>query len=208
MSRLAHHRPAHGTRPRPEAGSLGSTIVELAMVILLLFLLLAATFDYGFAWKSGLAANEAVRTGARVGSSAGDQRGADFVSLSGLKASLSASGILDGVERVVVFRATSADGAVPAGCKTGTGSNCQIITGAQFRTGWQTGTVESATTAKGCLNIATVKAWCPTDRVAEQNTAEYYGVWIKVRHDYLFPIIGDQVYIERTAVMRIEPEVA
>ena len=40
-----------------------------------------------------------------------------------------------------------------------------------------------------------------------QATAEYYGVWIKVKHDYLFPIIGDDVTIERTAVMRLEPEV-
>lgn len=207
MRRLPHQRSGRASASGNGGDQVGASIVELAMVMLLMFLLVAATFDYGMAWKSGLATNEAARTGARVGSSAGIQRGADFVSLSGLKASLSASGLLDGVERVVVFRATSEDGEVPAACKTSSGSNCQVIPGTAFKTSWETGTVEGSTTTAGCLNIASTKSWCPTSRVNDQDNAQYYGVWVKIRHDYLFPVIGDQVYIERTAVMRLEPKV-
>jgi len=193
--------------PQRASGERGAGLVELSLVALLLFTLLAGTFDYGFGWRSGLAANEGVRTGARVGSSAGRERGADYVALSGMKAALSASGLLDGVQRVVVFRASSEDGSVPAGCKTGSGPNCQVIDGNQFRTNWEALTVESATTDSGCLHIASHQAWCPTTRNTAQATAEFYGVWVQVRHDYLFPIIGDDVLIERSAVMRIEPEV-
>lgn len=207
MSRLAHHRRTAAPRVAATAREAGASIIELAIIVLLLFVLVAGTFDYGLGWKAGLGVNEAVRTGARVGSSVGDQRSADFVALSGLKASLTSSGLIDGLERVVIFPASTANGTVPAACKTSNSSSCQIITGAQFRTSWETGTVEASTTTAGCLNVASVKAWCPTSRNSLQNTAEYYGVWIQVRHDYLFPIIGDDVLIERTAVMRLEPKV-
>lgn len=207
MRRLAHRRPHRPSSPTARAGELGASIVELSLVALLLFVLVAGTFDYGLAWKSGLGANEAVRTGARVASSAGKVRSADFVALSGLKASLTASGLIDGVERVVVFRASTASGAVPEACKTTSTSACQVIPGAAFKTPWEAGSVNASTGTNGCLNIATAKNWCPTSRNTTQANGEFYGVWVKIKHDYLFPIIGNSVSIERTAVMRLEPEV-
>ncbi|MCB0976112.1 MAG: pilus assembly protein [Acidimicrobiales bacterium] len=180
--------------------------MELAIVALFLFLLAAGTFDYGMAWRSGIEANAGVRTAARTGSSEQSERGADYDALSGMKASLASSGLLDDVQRVVVFRADSADGKVPPTCKTSSTSACQVITGANFRTNWEADPMTTATTSSGCLQIATSKNWCPTGRDAVAATAQYYGVWVQVRHDYMFPIIGDDVIIERTAVMRLEPE--
>lgn len=187
-------------------GERGAGLVELAVVALFLFLLAAGTFDYGMAWRSGIEANSGVRTAARTGSSAQDNRGADYDALSGMKAALASSGLLDDVERVVVFRADSATGTVPSACKTSATSICQTITGANFRTNWEASPMTTATTTSGCLQIATAKNWCPTSRNSVAATADYYGVWVKVRHDYMFPIIGDDVLIERTAVLRIEPK--
>lgn len=210
MRRPTIGRSDHG-RLRPIArragDDRGAGLVELAFVALLLVVLVGGTFDYGLAWRSGIAANEGVRTAARIGSNAGKNRAADFNALSGMKSALTASGLIDGVQRVVVFRTDATDGAIPTACKTSSTSACQVITGANFRTSWETQSMTSATQADGCLNVATSRNWCPTSRVHAQATAQYYGVWVQIRHDYLFPIIGDDVTIERTAVMRLEPEV-
>lgn len=205
MSRIAFAAPRVGRRSG-QSSERGAGIVEFALVALLLFTLSAGAFDYGQAWRTGLTANEAVRTGARVGSAAGPEREADFYALSGLKASLASGGQLDYVERVVVFRADSPDGAIPTVCKTGGGSGCQTISGADFRTAWESGSATSATNSSGCLNVASSKSWCPTTRNNVQQTAQYYGVWVKLRHDFLFPVMGAGTDIERTAVMRLEPK--
>lgn len=185
----------------------GAGIVEFAMVALLLFTLAAGAFDYGQAWRTGLTVNEAVRTGARVGSAGGPEIESDFYALSGLKASLDSNGKLDDVVRVVVFRADSVDGRVPEDCKTGAGTKCQTITGEDFDTTWETEDAALATDGNGCLIIATNKDWCPTSRENSQEVAEYYGVWVKLRHDFMFPVMGSGTDVERTAVMRLEPKV-
>lgn len=197
----------NGPRCRRCSGERGAGLVEFALVALLIFTLGAGAFDYGQAWRTGLSVNEAVRTGARVGSASGPTKEADFYALSGLKASLESSGDLDGVERVVVFLASDPDGKIPPSCKIGGGSGCQTIDGAAFIANWEGGGPVGAINAStGCLNIAINKNWCPTSRNNVQQTAQYYGVWVKVGHDFIFPIMGSKTYIERTAVMRLEPK--
>ena len=143
------------------------------------------------------------RRSCRVGS--GKNRDADYAALSGAKAALKSSGKLNLVERIVVFKAT-ATGKVPPACVTGSATGCEVITGVNFRTNWETSTYTVATDSKGCLVIATSKNWCPTDRVNIQASADYYGVWIKLRHKYEFRLLGTGTDVARTTVMRIEPE--
>lgn len=210
MSAWSHRRPGPARRTSGAGrrdGERGAGLIELALVALLLFTLAGGTFDYGMAWRSGIGATEGVRTAARIGSNGGKDRATDFNALSGMKSALTASGLIDGVQRVVIFRTDSANGTIPSTCKTTATSACQVITGTSFRTNWESLSVTSATQTNGCLNIASYRNWCPTTRNNTQATSQYYGVWIQVRHDYLFPIIGDGVTIERTAVMRLEPEV-
>lgn len=202
MTGGARHRRQRVAGPR---GERGAVLVELSFVALLLFTIAAGAFDYGQAWRSGLAVNEASRTAARVGSAMGDNQEADFNALSGAKAALARSGKLDDVTRVVVYRSTSDDGEVPASCKTGASSACTVIEGDAFRSNWEAGSVEDATTASGCLEVAASKAWCPTSRVNLQLSAEYFGVWIRTHHDFEFPLLGDGVDVERSTVMRLEP---
>ena len=184
-------------------------MVEFALVALLLFTLSAGAYDYGQAWRTGLVVNEAARTGARVGSAGGSDLAADFNALSGLKASLKSSGKLDDVVRVIVFQSSAADGsgARPSTCKGAAPTGCQVIEGAAFRTDWETLSVVDATGPTGCLKKAVVTAWCPTTRDNNQAVAQYYGVSVQLRHNFLFPIMGSGTDVERTAIMRLEPKV-
>lgn len=201
---IAHRRDRAST---PAADERGGVLVEMALVSVFLLTLFAGTYDFGQAWRSGLAANEAARTGARVGSAQGPVREADYYALSGLKAALTSSGKIDAVTRVVVFKSTSSDGSVPATCKTSSTTACQVITGTAFRTAWEKQPVTTATTTSGCLAVASSQNWCPTTRVNAQATSEYYGVWVQLRQRFEFIVFGNGTNIERTAVMRIEPRV-
>jgi Flp pilus assembly protein TadG len=217
---LRHLAPHHATRhvarsSRRSSGERGAVTVELAVVAILLLTLVAGTFDYGFAWRTGLAGNEAARTGARVGSSQALSRGADYYALNGLRASLRSSGVMDDVRKVVIFKSTTADGEVPTSClnpsPTGT---CNVLTGAQLDAltvssfNLTIPTDGSSPTGTGCLTTsAAMRAgWCPNARSNNQDTgADYYGVYVELFYDNQFSILGNGTAVKRTAVMRLEP---
>jgi hypothetical protein len=207
-----HHR----SRASRSSGERGVALVELSFILLIMFLMIAGAIDYGLGWRSGMAITEAARTGARVGSGQANNRAADYNAMSGMRAALLSSGTLDNVEQVIVYRADTAAGTVPAGCKTATSGDCIVYTGDQFRalddrSGWNlvwpADPEEPPTGGNGCPNNAQRVAWCPTSRVNQpQGSAEYLGIYIKYRHDHLFPwLLGDDTVIERSAVMRLEP---
>ena len=200
MTRLAFHR----SRLAPQRGDeRGATLVELAFVCLFIITILAGTYDLGQGWRGGLATNEATRTAARTSSAMGTKWYADWYGLSGAKAALANSGMLDYVERVVIFKATAANGSVPTLCTTATSTTekCNIITGAQFRAMTQS----SFHSVTGCMTTAMVKNWCPSSRNNIQLTADYYGVWINVRIPKMFKFLGEYTSVTRETVMRLEP---
>lgn len=181
-------------------------MVELAFVALLLMTVSAGAYDYGMAWRTGLAANEAARTAARTGSALAKTPSADWYALSGLRAALKSSGKLNDVQMVIIYKSTTADGAVPAECKTATSSTqpCNVISGTNLR--GMTDSSFSSTT--GCFTAATIKNWCPSSRNNVQLTSEYYGVWVQVKYNHLFKMLKTSTLVERDAVMRLEPDVS
>lgn len=198
---LAHLRGPHeGPRTR---GERGAALVEFALVALFILSLIAGTYDLGQGWRASLAVNEAARTGARTASAMGTQPLADYYALSGARAALGNSNLLAHVERVVIYRSATANGEVPAQCKTAstTSQPCNILTGAQFRTFTQTG----FNTTTGCFTAATVRNWCPSSRNNVQQTAQYFGIWIQVRKPKQFRFMGSHLTVSRDAVMRLEP---
>lgn len=194
------HRRTPGRRPsRRERGAI---LVELSIVGLFLVTLLAGAFDYGMAWRSGLAVTEGVRAGARVGSSSGNDRNADLDLLLSTQAALKSSGMIDSVQRVVIFRSPD-NGQVPASCKTSTGQvdGCNILTGPQLKALLTTTVLRT----DGCVEAWSSKGFCPTTRNDIPATADSVGIWIRAQHPFLFRLLGTSQNIERTAVMRIEP---
>lgn len=194
----------------------GAVIVELAFIVVLLVTLVAGAFDYGFAWRYGLTANEAARTGARVGSGQAISRGADYYALNGLRASLDASGVTNDVVKVIIFKSTSSSGRVPSSCKQASPSGtCNVLTGAQLKALSLSSfdlTISSnpgvAPTGTGCLKAGTAlrAGWCPNVRSNVQDTgSDFYGVYVELFYHNKFSILGKGTTVSRTAVMSLEP---
>ena len=214
MIAVAHHR-AH--RAAPRSSERGAGLVELAFVAMFLLVLVAGTFDYGFAWRAGLTVNESARAGARVGSGQSLSRGADYYALNSLRASLIAGGTVDQVDKVVIFKSTTTDGAVPSEClaATPTSGTCNVLTGAQLKalTASSYDLVISsdptvAPTGTGCLKTSAAQrvGWCPNARSNNQDTgSDYYGVYVQLAYPRKFSVLGSSIKVTRTAVMRLEP---
>lgn len=95
---------------------------------------------------------------------------------------MQASGLLSEVELVVIYKSNTTDGRMPAACKTNTPTSalCDIYTGDQVRS-----MVESDfNTTTGCMTGMVVANYCPNVRNPIMASADYVGVWVKVRHDY------------------------
>lgn len=188
-------------------------MVEFALIFGIMMLIVAGTIDYGFAWRAGVAVTEAARAGTRVGSSMAVNPKTDYEVLSAVKASLASAELLDDVERVVIFRAASADGAAPATCTVTapTTGDCVVVNGAQLNSiapGNFSYVAGDPPTGSGCMTLNRMYAtgsWCPRDRNNQLNTAHYIGVQITVRTDNLFPVLGETQVITRRSVMRLEP---
>lgn len=176
-------------------------MVEFAIVASLLAMIVGGTFDFGMGWRATLNVNEGVRGGARVGSNLGPNQEADRTILTSLQSTMAASGMLNNVEKVVIFSAENTNGKPSAGCIAGTSGTCNMFTGNQFRAVTTTSTLDT----NFCISSSTRKGWCPKQRDNVQLTADYIGVWVQVKYDYMFKVIGSSILIERSAVMRMEP---
>lgn len=181
----------------------GATLLEAALILPLLVALFLGVVEFGFAWRDVNAIERGLQTAARVGASASSTRYADYNTLRALDSSL---GDLAGatVQRVVIFRSTSADGVVPSGCAGGTAVSgvCNVYTAAQLDTENPTGFPD---TGAGCVG-AWDASWCPMSRDDDLPTPDYLGVWVRLSYDRFTSVIPTPtVTIERTAVFQVEP---
>jgi hypothetical protein len=183
----------------------GAALVEFAVVVPLLLLLVVGTIELGAAWSQKLKVETAARAGARVGSSLGDARLADYHLLQGVRAAVTSIGV-DRIRHVVVYKSTSSDGAVPPTCRTSppipqTGL-CNVYSGADLVA--LTETAFSGTTA--CGATAPDRFWCPTTRQKVQHLGpDHLGVWIVADSPTVTRLFTAPVDLGARAVMRLEP---
>ncbi len=192
-------------RARRMAGDRGAAMIELGLVVMLLITLSLGIVEFGWAWRSSMSTVTATRSGSRTAASLGKDPQADYFALTSLKASLESSRLINGLQRVVVFRADSLDGTVPTACKSGTptaGDRCNVYTGDQVR-GINLSQFDATT---GCMTAAPAKFYCPNTRNTQQATADYLGVFVELRHGYVTKFFGAGLTINRTSVMRLEPK--
>ncbi len=196
-------RPAKGSTPAltPPRRERGAVIVELTIVVPLLLLLVLGLVELGFRTHSAQTIVGATRSAARVGSSAGDDRLADYVALQAL-----AGGLRDyeaaEIERIIIFNANAADGSLPAGCESASvPGECNHYSASDFSL------APSAFTSSGsgCSFGSPDLQWCPLGRDADQYpNADWIGVEVWINHSSTAPFLGDTVLKERT-IMRLEP---
>lgn len=185
----------------------GAVLVEAALSFMLLATLLFGAVEFGLAWQAKNVAETAARAGARVGSSLGPARLADYSSLQSVKAAIADVGPSN-VEFVIVFKASSAGGEVPAIClgappKSQPGV-CNVYTGAQL----QSLTQADFTGTTSCTGTSPDRFWCPTTRRNIQILGpDYIGVYVRARHSMLTNFFGQQLTLTTKTVMRLEPKV-
>lgn len=186
--------------------SRGAALVEFALVLPLLVTLVMGIFEFGNLWRQVGSLERAAHQGARAVAAQANGRYADFEGLRGVDAvTRGLSGIT--VERVIVYRATAADGKVPNACLTGSVAGlCNVYTGAQVRTvspvGFPSGSLSNPTCAGGSWD----SAWCPVGRPRSEMDPIRIGLHLTVTYEPVtgfFP--GVQSTIERYAVFQIEP---
>lgn len=175
----------------------GVTIVEAAIVFPVFFLILLAIIEFGFFMAASSNTTSATRTGARVGSAelapaASKAAVADRIEgrvaedLEGLTAQ-------DTPERLWVYKAHS-DGSPCAdlACATGTAfASCPDAVCYRYG-GWD-----------GARFTTVTGAW--TDVDACPPTLDTVGVHLRVVHEYLSGVLGDDTVLEEQTVLRLEP---
>jgi Flp pilus assembly protein TadG len=194
-------------RARRRDGEEGIALIETAIVAPFLILLFLGVWEFSNGWQSNLTVQTTVRAGARTGSGLGNDRAADYAVLQAVKAGMTKFAAAD-IQKVIIYKATDVNGAVPAGCIT-TGSSsalaCNVYTGTDVNTLTLASFTGSA--ALGCTGTSPDRFWCPTTRSVSQASPDYVGVYIRALSRYqtgFFP--GAGITVEKNMVMRIEPK--
>lgn len=184
----------------------GSTLVEFVMVLPLIAIMAFGVLEFGLAFQDRMTVQSGARTGVRVASAAGTSVDADKNLLLGLGTALRSVG-LGNVDWVLVYKSTTADGAVPTTCldppRAATAA-CNFYTGAQLS---QVVAGTAPSTWFGCGLTALDRFWCPTARQTIQaNGTDYIGVRVRARHPLTTGFFGTTLTIDSHGVMRLEPQ--
>ncbi len=185
-------RPLRSTRrrrTRSEGDERGAALIEFAIVATLLSTLVFGTFEIGMAWRDAQLVAQASRSGARSITQLGVDSAADEFGVATIEAGL--GNLADSTQRIIFYRASTADGAVPAACFTssppGIPGVCSVYTKAAFQTFSQ-------------------GSWSPQSRKNSLEQADYVGVYVEVERNLLTGFLSNDPFtISDRSVMRIEP---
>lgn len=190
-------------------------MVEFALAAPLLATLMLGTIEFGMAWRDTNFIERSVQGSARVASKLANSPLADAAALRSLDASLDGLKRAD-IDKVVIFRSTTADGTVPTNCKNastggsppyGVSTSCNVYTPAQVGasnfSGLTGAQVEARTSCSGNWDAN----WCPINRNRSLLSPHHVGVWVRVTYNRFTGLIPGSFTIERTAVYQLEPDV-
>ncbi len=194
----------------------GVALVETAMVALLLIGLVTATFELGMAWRTSITNAQAARAGARVASSQGVARLTDHAAILAVSAGLRSADSAT-INKIVIFRSTSSDGAVPSSCLTSSAlssggnssSRCNVYSTSRIAQIVSNPSSTESNFAGTCSGSSQWdRFWCPANRNNVQLSSgglDYVGVYVEIAHPTFSKVFGDNITITDTSVMRIEP---
>jgi Flp pilus assembly protein TadG len=194
-------------RRRGRGGERGAALVELSICATLLIVIAFGIVEFGNAWNRKLEVETAARSGARVGSSLGADRTADYGLLTATDSVLNDIG-LSNVNYVVVYKSTTADGSRPASCKGSPPTSqiglCNVYTGTQLAS---LNANDFTATCTGNTGTALDHYWCPTGRQAVQSLgADYLGVYVNAKYNTITGVFHSPFTLSSVAVMRLEPK--
>jgi hypothetical protein len=180
-------------------------IVEFALVAMLLVTLAFGTIEYGYGWRASMNVLTAARAGARSVSGSGTDYLSDYLALSSIRTNLDSEGLLDGLQKVIIYKSLTADGAPAANCISGTpiaADKCNVYLAGEV----QSVAASQFNTTTGCKTGSTTSFYCPNTRVTAQGSADTIGVWVQAKQKSLTLFFGGKGFTaSRSAVMRMEP---
>lgn len=173
--------------------------MEGAIIAPVFFLTLFMMIEGSFLLRTNLTVNHAVREGARVESVMGNASDADKVALEKIKESLVSLDPANVVD-IAVWKAEGPGDTVPDRCRT---RNQTDVCNSYNH-------LDRLNSKWGCDN-SNDRHWCPRDRVVKLSPAtggppDYVGVWVQYRHDTLTGLFAEDITVEATAIVRIEPQ--
>ncbi|HJS72038.1 MAG TPA: TadE/TadG family type IV pilus assembly protein [Acidimicrobiia bacterium] len=183
----------------------GATLVEAAVVYLLLFLSLFAIIEFGMAFKDWLSVSHGSREGARAGATFGQDPASDILILREVEGVMSPIGFPSGSE-VRIYNAS------PGGVWAGTGTDYQYAPG--------TGCASSVSPAlPGCCDWSPCPepgrttfaspVWPTNQRIVEAPHTDRIGVEVTYFHNWLTGFFNDGQPSDFTTAteFQLEPEV-
>ncbi len=176
----------------------GSVLVEAAVITPLVMTLLLGLVEFGLLAKDHLTVSNGSRAGARVGSAAGTDSLADFQVLQAVQG---ATGSLANVDTVVVYKASTPSGAVPASCLAGSGvaGLCNVYDASDL--GISQASFQSGSYTKD-------DSWPAASRQTSQSAPggpDYLGIYVKGTHNSITNLILNQRPVKDDVIMRLEP---
>ena len=185
------------TRRRPRSGDRGAILVETALVSLFLVIMLVGVTEYGFAWRQGTVTDKATQAAGRAAGNGADNRFADYEALHALQASMGSARNVT-VDRIVVFKSTSAAGSMDQDCLTASKNDVcnRYVAGDLSRPAGQF----------GCGGSSPDRFWCPTGRNRDRTpSSDYVGVHVTATYSGLTGLVPGGITITRTAIYALEP---
>lgn len=194
----------------------GATLVEMAIVGLVVFTLFLGLFEFGLLFRDNLTATDAVADAARIGALVGPDVSpgggtADYEIVKAVREGLSSMDD-NAVESIVIFKAagTSADpeDQVPSQCRRGISVRnvCNVYEPASAFTAVEFGNYDYFS----CDDPAEVSCnWDPTKRKdgPRSSDVETLGVYVRIIKGGYTGMFADSWTITRATAMRLEPGV-
>jgi hypothetical protein len=190
-------------------GDDGAVIAEFALALPFIMMVVLGLLEYGFLFRQTNLLAGVAQAGARAGASGRDARDADKNLLATIYAQLPALKRAT-VSKVIVYKASAADGSLPPGCLPSGGqpAKCNVFSNADVTDAYN-GTGQFASPLAPCTgNSGPMKDhfWCPTERVASMpGPPDWIGVYVEL--DYttftrFFPTLPRKIHDQ--AVFREE----
>ena len=185
----------------------GAALVEMAICATLLITIAFGIIEFGNAWNRKLEVETAARSGARVGSSLGADRSADYGLLRAAASVLNDIG-LGNVNYVVVYKSTTTDGTRQGSCASNppvaTVGLCNVYTGAQLQS---LNPASFTATCTGNTGTALDHYWCPTGRQSVQSLgADYLGIYVQANYTTATGLFKSPFALASGVIMRLEPK--
>lgn len=167
----------------------GATLVEAAVVFPLLFLVLFALVEFGWAFKDSLSIGHGAREAARAGATFGNDPYANFLVLQEIEEVVDPVGIADGL-RVRVYNPVS-----------GAGDNYVFQNGYAFGCDW----VPCPDPDAGAFYV--VPSWNPANRDVSAPFTDRIGVRVTFIHQWITRLFANTSDFTKDVDFQIEPQV-